>query len=413
MRTNGTTSVASCSTRRSQVSARTTRDGLSGGTRQQPTRRVRTTPRSLLRANPRPVGSVGIVEDIRFCVAGDGVRLAYATRGRGPAIVKTAHWMTHLEHDRQSPVWRHWLRDIGEGRQLVRYDGRGCGLSDRYPEDVSLDAFVADLEAVVDAAGLEHFALLGASQGGPIAIRYALRHPDRVSHLVLYGTYARGRARRALSAEERDEGDLLASLVRVGWGRADPAFRRVFTSRFVPDATPQQMEWFDELQRLSATPEAATRLRAVWSDIDVHDGLADMQPPTLVAHVRGDAVVPFEEGRMLASHIPRARLIALPGRNHILLENDSGWPVFVDELRRFIGQTGRPDHGGMEELSARELEVLQLVATGSSNEEIAEQLVLSVRTVERHLSNSYAKLRVSGRSARVAAAARVARRADG
>lgn len=180
-------------------------------------------------------------QEIRFCATPDGVLLAYAVHGRGPVLVKAAHWLTHLERDWRSPVWRHWLDGLGTGHRVVRYDGRGCGLSDRHPGALSLEAFVVDLATVVDAAGLDRFALLGASQGGAVAIAYAVQYPDRVSHLVLCGGYARGRTRRAGTSAEREETALLQSLVRVGWGRNDPVFRRVFTTRFLPGATPEQM----------------------------------------------------------------------------------------------------------------------------------------------------------------------------
>jgi pimeloyl-ACP methyl ester carboxylesterase/DNA-binding CsgD family transcriptional regulator len=353
-------------------------------------------------------------QDIRFCAAADGVRLAYATYGSGPVLVKAAHWLTHLEYDWRSPVWRHWLEALGVGHRVVRYDGRGCGLSDRSPAVVTLDAAVADLAAVVDSAGLDTFALLGSSQGGPVAIAYALRYPDRLTHLILCGAYARGRLVRAASAEEREEADLLQSLVRVGWGRQDPVFRRVFTARFLPGGTPEQMDSFDELQRLSASAEMAQRLREVWMRIDVVGQLGGVEAPTLVAHARDDAIVPFEEGRLLAARIPHARFLPLDSRNHILLPQEPAWATFVSGLGAFLGTEPVRAPGDAEQLSAREAadqlssreaEVLRLVAAGLANDEIAQRLSVSVRTVERHLSNSYDKLGVAGRSARAAAAA--------
>ena len=336
----------------------------------------------------------------------DGVRLAYAVQGSGPTLIRAAHWLTHVEHDGRSPVWRHWLTELSRGRRLVRYDGRGCGLSDRSVERLTFDASVEDLEAVADAVQAERFTLLGASQGGPVAIAYAARHPERVARLVLYGTSARGRLRRAATPEERDEAALLQSLVRVGWGRDDAVFRRVFTSRFIPDGTHEQMEWFDRLQRLSASPDVAWRLREAWMRVDVVELLGGIDVPTLVVHVRGDAVIPFEEGRLLAARIQGARLVPLEGRNHILLEGDPGWPRFVEELDAFVGAEPAA-YRVTAELSSREVEVLRLVADGATNEQIAARLVLSVRTVERHLSNVYRKLGLSGTSARAAAAARL------
>ena len=348
-------------------------------------------------------------QHIRFCTAPDGVRLAFATHGGGPVIVKAANWVTHLEQDWVSPVWRHWWRELGREHRVVRYDQRGCGLSDREPPHLSLDDFVEDLAAVVDAAGLERFALIGISQGGAVATSYAVRHPDRVSHLVVYGGYARGRRLRCLTPEQRAEADVLDGIVRVGWGRPDPVFRRVFTARFLPGASEEAMARFDEMMRVSATAELADRLRAVWGGIDIRPQLAQVAVPTLVAHARDEVVIPFEEGRILAAGIPGARLLSLDSRNHLPLADEPAWPVFVRELHAFLGTAAPPPVRVADELSPREREVLRLVTRGLSNEEIAERLYLSARTVERHLSNSYTKLGLSGRGARAAAAAYVSR----
>ncbi len=314
--------------------------------------------------------------------------------------------MTHLEFDWESPVWRHWLEQLGRGHTLVRYDERGCGLSDREVADLSLEAWVSDLETVVDAAELDRFALLGISQGGAIALAYAVRHPERVTKLVLYGAYARGRMKRDLSSHAREEAEMLLSLIRVGWGRANPAFRHVFSELFVPGATPEQLEWFDALARTSTTPEMAERLERAWYQIEVTALLPEVAVPTLVAHGRADAMIPFAEGRLLATNIPDARFLPLESENHILLADEPAWQVFLTGLREFLG-SDLVSHGELSELSPREIDVLELVATGLSNEEIAERLYLSVRTVERHLTNIYAKLRLTGKSARAAAAARL------
>jgi pimeloyl-ACP methyl ester carboxylesterase/DNA-binding CsgD family transcriptional regulator len=361
-------------------------------------------------------------QELRFVVAPDGVRLAFARLGSGSVLVRTAHWLSHLEYDWVSPIWRGFLEDLSVGRSLVRYDERGTGLSDRDAADLSFEAMVADLEALVDALELQRFALLGMSQGGAISIAYAARHPDRVSALVLCGAYARGHAHPDRPASQREEADLLLRLIEVGWGTADPKFRRVFASMFLPDATAEQLAAFDVLQRQSATPDVALRLREMFGRIDVVDLCPLVTAPTLVMHVRGDRLVPFEEGRLLAAGIPGARFVALEGRSHILLPGTPAYASFFTELRAFIAeQPGaesaafvRADertHLPIDRLSARELEVLALVAEGSTNLAIASALSISPRTIERHLANVYAKLGLEGRSARAAAAAQFARAA--
>lgn len=347
-------------------------------------------------------------QEIRFCVASDSGRLAYATHGRGASLVRAATWLTHLEYDWESPVWRHWLQQLGERFTVVRYDERGCGLSDRELGELSLERWVADLETVVEAAGVDRFALLGISQGGTVAIAYAVKHPERVSHLVLYGAYARGRKRRGDEAQAR-QADLLRNIIQVGWEEPTPVFRRVFTSLFLPNGSQEQMEWFDELQRNTTTAEIAIKLRLAREQVDVTALLPQVQASTLVIHARDDGMVPFEEGRLLASEIPNAHFLPLEGCNHILLEDEPAWPAFLAAIDTFMGSAAGPAEADLDELSARERDVLELVSIGLSNDQIAERLYLSVRTVERHLSNIYAKLRVSGKAARAAAAARFSR----
>lgn len=274
-------------------------------------------------------------QSIRFCIESDGVGIAYATVGRGPPLVKAANWLSHLEYDWRSPVWRDLMSELARDHQLIRYDARGSGLSDRDVEEISLDAFVRDLETVVDAVGLERFALLGVSQGCAVSVTYAVRHPGRLTHLILYGGYVRGRRKRGSTAD-REQADALVTLMRHGWGQANPAFRQIFTSLFLPSGTPEQLQWFNDLQRISASPENAARIRACCDDIDVTGLLGQVQVPTLVLHCRGDAIAPFEEGRRFAAMISGARFVALNGENHIILRDDPAWPRFMHEVRDFL-----------------------------------------------------------------------------
>jgi pimeloyl-ACP methyl ester carboxylesterase/DNA-binding CsgD family transcriptional regulator len=342
---------------------------------------------------------------IRFCTSADGTRLAYAVHGTGRPLVRVATWLTHLEYDWESPVWRHWLEALGDRHSVVRYDERGCGLSASAVGDLSLDAWVADLEAVVDAAGLESFALVGASQAAAIAVGYAAVHPERVTDLVLYGGFARGRRLRGQAEEEC----AMVAAIPAGWTKGDPAFRRLFSMLFLPNGTPEQMAWYEDLLVKSTTAETAVRLFEARGWLDVRELAQEIRTRTLVVHARDDRVVPVEEGRLLAELIPDARLILLESANHILLADEPAWEYFVSELHAFLGT--RPvvtPPLDPSDFSERELEVLELVASGLANEAIGERLSISVRTVERHLSNVYAKLGVSGKAGRAAAAVRYA-----
>jgi DNA-binding winged helix-turn-helix (wHTH) protein/pimeloyl-ACP methyl ester carboxylesterase len=279
----------------------------------------------------------GLRQEIRFCTTGDGTRLAYATVGSGPPLVRAAHWITHLDYDWQSPVWRHWLVGLARHRTFVRYDERGCGLSDHDVDDFSLEAWVQDLETVVDDLGLDCFPLLGVSQGGAVAVAYAARHPERVSHLVLFGAYAEGRVRRATTDELQREAALQVEMVRLGWGRDDPAFRRFFTSSFTPDAPPELWESFAELLRRTTSAENAARLLETWGQIDVIEEASRVRAPTLVLHARDELRVPFEQARLLASLIPGARFVPLASRNHLLRADEPAWSQFLAEVDAFLG----------------------------------------------------------------------------
>ena len=275
-------------------------------------------------------------QQIRFCVADDAVRIAYAQSGTGPPLVKTANWLTHLEYDWESPVWRHWLRELSRDHTLIRYDERGNGLSDRVVDDVSFDAWVRDLETLVDELELERFPILGLSQGCAVAIAYASKHPERVTRMVLYGGFTRGRLVRAQSQEELEEARFLINSLPLGWGRDNPAFRQFFATIFLPEGTPEQHRWFSELQRVTTTPEMGVRLRHTAGAIDVRHLAPLVHTPALVLHAVGDAAVPFDEGREMAALLPNARFVPLESRNHILLADEPAWPRFLSEVRNFL-----------------------------------------------------------------------------
>ncbi len=350
-----------------------------------------------------------MAQEVRFCRSPDGVRIAYAVHGSGPPLVINSCWLSHLQYDWQSPVWRHFLTELGKLRTVIRYDERGHGLSDWTVEDFSLAARVADLETVVESAGLDRFALLGMSQGGTVAISYAAGHPERLTRLILFGTYA---ARRR-GPEDDELFEAFVSLIRVGWGRPQSTFRRVFTDMLIPGASEAQMQWVDALQRMSTSTDNAYRFRVQRQREDVTDLLPKVGAPTLVLQALGDETVSFAEGRLLATMIPDASFVPLDSRNHILLADDPAWPVFVREVAAFVAPD-RDDAAQLDlelaDLTTRELEILRLAAAGKDNGAIADSLVLSVRTVERHLSNAYLKLGVSGRAGRTAAVADLVRR---
>lgn len=276
------------------------------------------------------------IQQIRFLKTVDDTTLAYSTAGKGYPLVKAANWLSHLEFDLASPVWRHWWSELSRRYRLIRYDERGCGLSDWDVDEFSVDAWVNDLESVVDAAGVERFALLGISQGAAVAISYAVRHPEKVSHLILYGGFAQGRLKRGASPELEEEAILLKNLMKVGWGQENAAFRKIFASLFVPDATQEQIEAFDALQRASTSPANAERFIGAFNNIDVVEQAKQVCVPTLVMHARHELEIPMTQGRLLASTIPGARLVPLESRNHIIGGNEPAWRDFLEELNRFL-----------------------------------------------------------------------------
>jgi pimeloyl-ACP methyl ester carboxylesterase/DNA-binding CsgD family transcriptional regulator len=343
---------------------------------------------------------------IQFVTADDGVKLAYASSGAGPALLKTANWLNHLEYDWQSPVWNHWFTLLSRHHTLYRYDQRGSGLSDRVDANLGFERQVADLEQIADAAGLERFSLLGISQGAAQAIEYAVRHPERVTHLVLHGGFARGWARR--SPESLRAGQAMTEIVRVGWGAGTAAFRRMFAELLMPQASDEQVEWICELQRRTTTPEIAARIMEVSGNIDVTERLALVRVPTLVLHPRRDAMVPFDEGRRMAAGIPGARFVELDGDNHVLVEGEPAAERFKTVVGEFLGWEREAPRrraadmplpsGELAMLTTREHEILDLVASGASNQEIAGRLFISEKTVRNHLTAIFDKIGVSSRA---------------
>ena len=295
----------------------------------------------ILEEQPMPTkhSSLSFQQQIRYCRSADGVRLAYSIAGRGPPLVKSANWLNHLELDWQLPLYRHTLLGLAKNNTLIRYDARGNGLSDWNASEVSLDAWVNDLEAVVNAAGLEQFPLFGFSQGCAVCIAYAIRNPKRVSRLILFGGFASGRLKRASATDaDRERFKATSTLMRIGWGADDPTFRQLMTSQLMPTATAEQAQAFNELQRKSASPECAVRFYEAVSNVDVRELLPNVTMPTLILHVRDDVMVPIEESREMAANIPGAKFVSLPGRNHLPLENDPGMPQFFEEISAFLSQ---------------------------------------------------------------------------
>jgi pimeloyl-ACP methyl ester carboxylesterase/DNA-binding CsgD family transcriptional regulator len=330
-------------------------------------------------------------QPVRFCQTVDGVRIAYAVTGAGPALVRAPHWLTHVEYDWQMPVRRHWIEELSRGYRFVRFDPRGSGLSDRDAPDVGVTGWVRDLEAVTQAAALDRYALLGPSQGGAVAIECAVRHPEQVSRLVLVGAFARGKLKRDPAQAEDAQAQL--RLVELGWGSDDPAYRQLFANQMMPTGSPEAVASLCEMMRMSATPADATRMIRALYTIDVEASARAVRCPTLLMHSRGDRRVPHAEGRLLASLIPGARFVTLESINHLLPADDPAWPEFVARIREFV-----PSRDARTDLSHRELDVLNLLACGLDNTQIAERLGLSEKTVRNHLTRVFDKIGARHRS---------------
>jgi pimeloyl-ACP methyl ester carboxylesterase/DNA-binding CsgD family transcriptional regulator len=337
-------------------------------------------------------------QHVRYLTASDGVRLAWAEAGSGPPLVKAANWLTHLEYEWQSPIWRHWIQFFSSHTRFVRYDERGCGMSGWHGGGLNVEQWIADLDAVIDAAApAEPVTLLGISQGGAACMGYAIRHPERVARLILYGAYARGALRRG-TPTTRNAYQAMIDLARASWGHDNPTFRQVFTSRFIPGGTQEQLNWFNDLCVKTTPAEIAALVLESRGVMDISALLQDVRVPTLVLHARGDNVVPIEEGRLLAGAIPGAEFVEVDSRNHILLEQEPAWQRFQEAVLAFLA-TGAPVGDSVfAALSTRERQVLALIADGLSNTEIADRLSISEKTVRNHASNIFDKLGVWSRA---------------
>lgn len=360
-------------------------------------------------------------QDVRFCTTGDGVRIALATAGKGPPLVRVANWLTHLELDWESHVSRHWLTALASHHLLVRHDPRGSGLSDREVGSLELDDWVEDLRAVVDEVGLERFPLLGLGHAGAVALAFAARYPERVSRLVLFGSSAKGAFAPGAHPQMRSDAEALERMMAIGWNDGPPVLRSSFARLFVPEAPDERLLELCHLQQRAANAAEARRLWRAFNSLDVAAVARQVSCPTLVAHVADDAVVPHQQGAQLAALVPHARLLTLAGRNHILLEDEPAWAEFLGQVEGFLAEDGPsseapPDVGRREggraaadpygvggrpdpfpELTAREREILDLIARGLDNGTISRLLHRSPNTVRNHITSIFSKLGVDYR----------------
>jgi pimeloyl-ACP methyl ester carboxylesterase/DNA-binding CsgD family transcriptional regulator len=340
-------------------------------------------------------------QDIRFCTSADGVKLAYAVSGEGPPLAMSATWLTHLEHQWQSLAWRPWLDAFSRDHKLLRYDARGCGLSDRDARDLSFENWIRDFECVIDAASFHKFDLLATCWGGPVAIEYAARHPDRVSRLILYGTYARGRFRREDRPKEIEKAKVLVDLTRLGWGKENHAFVQVWASQYQPGGTLEHLRSWCDQQCAATSAETAVRLLEIGWNVDVREAAQKIKCPVLVLHPTRDAVVPIDEGRLIASLIPDSRFVQIDTENHMPLADEPAWPRLVAEMRRFLAEPAAPAAAcetlPLGDLTPRERAVLEGIAEGLDNSEIAASLGLSEKTVRNHITRVFDKISVEHR----------------
>jgi len=333
---------------------------------------------------------------IQFCTSPtDNVRIAYAKSGEGPPLVKAGNWTSHLELEKANPIWRHWIAEFSRDYTFIRYDPRGSGLSDRTVPEHTFDAWVQDLEIVVDAAGLKQFSLLGVSSGAAFAVAYAARHPERVSHLVLHNGFVRGPLRRLKSESQRDLYESMAKIVEHGWDTA--AFRQMFTMQFIPDSKPEQQRAFDELLWASSSAQSAAQRLRMMDELDISDLAQKVACPTLVTHSIDEMRVPLEEGRILASLIPQAQFVSIKSRNHVLLEHEPAWREWLDEVRAFL-PAAMEEGPVFDGLTRRERELVHLISQGLTNMEIADKLSLSPKTVKNHITSIFSKIEVESRA---------------
>ena len=337
-------------------------------------------------------------QQVQFCTSFDGTRIAYAITGAGTPLVRAPHWFSHLEHDWTNPAFQPWVEDLSKRYAYLRFDQRGCGLSDREVTEISLEAHVHDLEGVVDAAGLERFAIFGVSQGSAFAVAYAARHPERVSHLILYGGFARGWARRG-SAEGTQRNAAQTRLIELGWGSDEPSFRQVFTTQFMPDASPEVIRAFNDMMPLTSSAKTAATIFETNGAVDVQAEARQVRCPTLVVHGTGDQRIPFEEGRRLAGLIPGARFVSLETRNHLMTPGDPAWHKLLDAIVEFYPPAQAASTAtGFPNLTARERDVLELIAQGLDNAQIAARLALSEKTVRNNITHIFDKIEVENRA---------------
>jgi pimeloyl-ACP methyl ester carboxylesterase/DNA-binding CsgD family transcriptional regulator len=337
-------------------------------------------------------------QQIQFCTAPDGTKLAYALSGEGPPLVMSATWLSHLELAWQSLSWQPWLDAFSREFRSLRYDQRGCGLSDRDTQDLSFEAWIRDFESTIDAAGFQQFSILATCQGGPIAIEYAARHPRRVRKIVLYGTYALGHMRWQHQPKEVEKARVLTQLIRLGWAQENHALLQIWANAFQPGGTLEHLRSWCELQRAATSGETAARLLEISFNLDVREAARKIKCPVLILHPKRDEVVPIEAGRSLVSLIPGSRFVEVDSENHMPLADEPAWPRLVSEIRSFLAEPAPVSHAlPLDELTPREFAVLERIAEGMDNAELAASLGVSEKTVRNHITRLFDKIRVKHR----------------